>query len=209
MDVRIDTAPGVQFITSLSQNLYAEAHLRLRGTPSRPGMLGRIAVTQGDVVFFGTKYTVNRGNVQFFNPQRILPVLDVDLAAQAKGVEVILSVTGPMDNLRFNYRSDPPMLFSDLVSLLASGKTPTTDPVLAARAPPAGAEPGAEGGIHAARTGSGESGFRAFAAPVRGEQAENRPADHRRVEYAAGHNDSATANYARPHLHVYPAGDSE
>jgi translocation and assembly module TamB len=42
-----------------------------------------------------------------------------------------------MDRLKMSYRSDPPMLFSDLVALLASGKVPTTDPVLAARAQPA------------------------------------------------------------------------
>ena len=39
--------------------------------------------------------------------------------------------------MKLSYRSDPPMQFSDLVSLLASGKPPTTDPVLAARAPAA------------------------------------------------------------------------
>ena len=42
-----------------------------------------------------------------------------------------------MDRMKLSYRSDPPMQFSDLVSLLASGKPPTTDPVLAARAPAA------------------------------------------------------------------------
>src|SRR5437588_5006539 len=35
------------------------------------------------------------------------------------------------------YRSDPPLQFSDIVSLLATGKVPTTDPVLAANNPPA------------------------------------------------------------------------
>jgi translocation and assembly module TamB len=42
-----------------------------------------------------------------------------------------------MDRMKFSYRSDPPMQVSDLISLLASGKPPTTDPVLAARAPAA------------------------------------------------------------------------
>ena len=54
-----------------------------------------------------------------------------------QGVDVSISVSGPMDRMKLSYRSDPPMQFSDLVSLLASGKPPTTDPVLAARAPAA------------------------------------------------------------------------
>jgi len=46
-------------------------------------------------------------------------------------------VTGHVDKMKMAYRSDPPMQFSDLVSLLASGKLSTTDPVLAARQQPA------------------------------------------------------------------------
>jgi translocation and assembly module TamB len=41
-----------------------------------------------------------------------------------------------MDKLKLAYSSDPPMQFSDIVSLLATGKNNTTDPVLAAREPP-------------------------------------------------------------------------
>ena len=60
-DVRIDTAPDVQFETALTQNLQAEAHLTLRGTPANPGVLGRLNVTEGEIVFFGSKYTIGRG----------------------------------------------------------------------------------------------------------------------------------------------------
>jgi translocation and assembly module TamB len=42
-----------------------------------------------------------------------------------------------MDRMKLTYTSDPPMQFSDIVSLLATGKMPTTDPVLAARQPAA------------------------------------------------------------------------
>ena len=48
---------------------------------------------------------------------------------------VTLSVTGPMERMKLSYHSDPPMQFSDIVSLLATGKLSTTDPVLAARQP--------------------------------------------------------------------------
>jgi translocation and assembly module TamB len=63
--------------------------------------------------------------------------VNLDLETTAQGVDVSISVTGPMDRLKLSYRSDPPMQFSDLVSLLAAGKIPTTDPVLAAHEPPA------------------------------------------------------------------------
>src|SRR5581483_8996977 len=58
-DVRIQTTPGVQFRTALTQNLQADANLTLRGNPDFPGMLGRVNITQGDLVFFGSKYSVD------------------------------------------------------------------------------------------------------------------------------------------------------
>jgi translocation and assembly module TamB len=60
----------------------------------------------------------------------------VDLQTTAQGVTVSLSVSGPVERMKLSYRSDPPLEFNEIVSLLATGKTPTTDPVLAAHAPP-------------------------------------------------------------------------
>jgi translocation and assembly module TamB len=136
-DVRIRTSPGTQFRTTLTENLQADADLALRGTIDRPGMLGRVNVTRGNVVFFGSKYEIDQGTVSFYDPNKINPILNIDLETTVQGIDVSLSVSGPVDKMKLSYRSDPPMQFSELVSLLATGKVPTSDPVLAARQPPA------------------------------------------------------------------------
>ena len=136
-NVRVQTSPEIQFRTGLTQDLQADADLTLRGSPDHPGMLGRLSVNSGEVVFFGAKYTVDQGTISFFNPNKINPVLQVDLETTVQGVDVSVSVSGPMDKLKLSYHSDPPLEFQQIVSLLASGKQPTTDPVLAAHQPPA------------------------------------------------------------------------
>jgi translocation and assembly module TamB len=136
LDVRIDTAPGVQFESELTQGLQADAHLRLRGSPNRPGLIGRVTADEGTLVFFGSKYTVTEGVVKFSNPTRIEPVVDLGLETKSNGVTVDLAVKGPPDHLQLTYTSDPPMEFSDMVSLLATGRASSTDPVLAAQQPP-------------------------------------------------------------------------
>jgi translocation and assembly module TamB len=136
-DVRIRTSPDVQFRTSLTQNLQADADLTLRGSPDHPGMLGRLVVNSGNVVFFGATYTVDQGTVTFYNPNKVIPVLNVALETTVQGVDVTVGVSGPMDKLKLAYHSDPPLEFQQIVSLLASGKQPVTDPVLAAHQPPA------------------------------------------------------------------------
>ncbi len=65
LDVQIETAPDVAFETSVAQSLEADANLRLRGTATNPAVLGRINITQGELVFFGNKYTINQGSVLF------------------------------------------------------------------------------------------------------------------------------------------------
>jgi translocation and assembly module TamB len=132
LDVQIETAPDVAFETSVAQSIAADANLRLRGTAANPAVLGRINITQGELSFFGNKYTINQGTISFFNPARIDPVLNVDLETKARGVDVVLTVTGPINKLNVSYRSDPPLQFSDIVALLATGRTPT-DPTLAVR----------------------------------------------------------------------------
>ncbi|HJT88148.1 MAG TPA: translocation/assembly module TamB domain-containing protein [Bryobacteraceae bacterium] len=136
-DLRIQTAPDVQFRTTLTQNLQADADVTLRGTVDHPGMLGRADITEGKVVFFGYTYNIDVGTITFYDPNKINPILNVSLETKAQGVDVTLTVSGPMDRMKLSYRSDPPLQFSDIVALLASGKTPTTDPVLAAHQPAA------------------------------------------------------------------------
>jgi translocation and assembly module TamB len=123
-DVDIVTAPDVSFKTSLTQGLQADADLRLRGTVSNPVLLGRVNISQGELTFFGNKYTINDGTISFFNPVKLEPILNVSLETRARGVDVTINVTGPVTKPRVSYRSDPPLQFADLVALLATGRTP-------------------------------------------------------------------------------------
>src|SRR5689334_8920455 len=133
LDVQIQMAPDVTFQSSLAQNVQAEATLRLRGTALNPALLGRIVITQGQIIFFGTKFTIDQGSISFYNPVKIEPVLDIDLETKARGVDVILTVSGPLSKLNVTPRSDPPLPFSEIVALLATGSAPTSDPTLAVR----------------------------------------------------------------------------
>jgi translocation and assembly module TamB len=129
-DVQIETAPDLQLQSSLTENLQAEANLRLRGTASNPAVLGRINITQGRLTFFGTQYTINQGSISFFNPVRVEPVLNIDLDTKARGIDITLTISGPINKLTLTPRSDPPLQFSEIIALLATGRAPTSDPTL-------------------------------------------------------------------------------
>src|SRR5579871_510123 len=131
-DVQDETAADVLVQSEIAQQLQVDANLRLRGTASNPALLGRININQGQLTFFGNKYTISQGSVSFFNPVKIEPTLNVDLQTKARGVDVTITVSGPVNKLNVTYRSDPPLQFADIVALLATGRAPTSDPTFAA-----------------------------------------------------------------------------
>ena len=135
LDVRVRSSSALGVQSSLAQNVELTADLRLRGSMAHPGVLGRVLITEGKLVFFGSTYTVNSGTIAFYNPVRIEPILDLSLETQTQGVDVVLKVTGPIDNMKLSYTSDPPLQFQEIVSLLATGTTPTSDPTLLANQP--------------------------------------------------------------------------
>ena len=132
-DIAVMTAPDITVQSALAQGIQAEGELRLRGTLSNPALQGRINITEGEIVFFGTKYRINEGSVSFFNPVRIEPILNVDLETKARGIDVTLTVSGPVNKLNLTPRSDPPLQFQEIIALLATGRAPTSDPTLLAR----------------------------------------------------------------------------
>jgi translocation and assembly module TamB len=135
LDVRVRTSSATRVQASLAENLQIDADVRLRGSLSQPAVLGRINLTRGQLIFFGSTYTINTGSISFFNPVRIDPILNLSLETQAKGVDVTLNVTGPVDNMKLTYTSNPPLQFQEIVALLSAGTTPTSDPTLLANQP--------------------------------------------------------------------------
>lgn len=135
LDIRVLTSDALLVQASLAQSVQGQADLRIRGTAAHPGIVGRVTITEGTLTFFGSNYTVNTGTIAFYNPVRIEPILDVSLQTQAQGVTVTLRVTGPVDNMKLSYTSDPPLQFQEIVRLLAAGQTPTSDPTILANQP--------------------------------------------------------------------------
>lgn len=103
--------------------LEAEASLRVRGTWEHPILLGHIHVLSGDLNFHGNRYQVTRGDVNFANPFRLDPVVNVEATTTIQQYEITLNFTGPSSKLTLAYRSDPPLPGDDIITLLALGQT--------------------------------------------------------------------------------------
>jgi translocation and assembly module TamB len=103
--------------------LQAEANLRVRGTWEHPILLGHIHILSGDLYFAGNRYRVSHGDLNFANPFRLDPVLNVEATTTIQQYEITLNFNGPASKLTLAYRSDPPLPANDIITLLALGQT--------------------------------------------------------------------------------------
>jgi translocation and assembly module TamB len=120
--VHVVSTPELQVQTSLAR-LTGDVDLNIRGTAARPIVLGRVNITEGQVTLNGTVFQLERGDVAFSNPVRMEPVLDVEATTRVRGHDITLGFHGPLDRLSTTYRSDPPLATSDIIALLAFGRT--------------------------------------------------------------------------------------
>ena len=100
-----------------------EASLRIRGTWEHPILLGHIHLLGGEMSFRGNRYRLSRGDINFANPFRLDPVLNVEAITTIRQYEVTLNFSGPTSRLTLAYHSDPPLPSSDIIALLALGRT--------------------------------------------------------------------------------------
>jgi translocation and assembly module TamB len=119
-DVAGQTAPGAQ-IQWTSAQIGMDGEVRLRGTWDRPILLGNIHLLGGQMAFRGNNFDLTRGDINFANPFRLDPVLNVEATATISQYQVTIDFSGPASRLAMTYRSDPPLPDSDIIALLALG----------------------------------------------------------------------------------------
>ncbi len=110
-------------LVSRTLSVDGTANLQVRGTIAQPVILGRINLSNGDVIFNGNRFTLNGGTVQFVNPSQTQPVINLALNTTIRQYNIHMRFNGPVDQLRTNYTSDPSLPTADIVNLLAFGET--------------------------------------------------------------------------------------
>ncbi|HEY1800398.1 MAG TPA: translocation/assembly module TamB domain-containing protein [Terriglobales bacterium] len=125
LGVHISTTPELQMQTS-SVRLSGDADLRVRGTVQTPAILGRADILEGEIYFNGAKYQLQRGDIVFLDPTSIIPVLDLQANTQIRDYDITLRVTGDARRPTVNFQSEPPLPSSDIIALLALGRTNAT-----------------------------------------------------------------------------------
>lgn len=122
--VRLDInaiADGTIRIRNNLSDAIAKGEFRIVGDSSRVIVLGSFDVVEGTVEFRGNKYELKRATVDFQDPRRNNPRLDVRAETKKGNVTVTVAVTGTLEKYEVDLFSDPPLGKNDIVALLSLG----------------------------------------------------------------------------------------
>ena len=110
-------------LASSQVNIQGNANLRVAGTAAMPVVLGRTTLTGGELFLAGNRYVVQQGTIDFLNPVRTQPVVNLQIKTTVNQYNIALNIEGPVERLHTNYTSDPALPPVDIINLLAFGKT--------------------------------------------------------------------------------------
>lgn len=120
------STPNEISVVSRDFSIHADANVTMRGTAREPVVLGRVDLASGDLIFRGNRYVIQSGTLDFVNPIRTVPTVNLTADTTIQQYDLHLHFQGPMDNLRTSYTSDPALPPADIINLLAFGTTTET-----------------------------------------------------------------------------------
>ena len=122
INVRFHGTDNILFQNNLAK-MPLDVDVFLRGTVNHPQLLGRIEARKGVVYFRRNEFNILHASVDFVDPNRMNPVLDIQAETQVRDYLIRLAVTGTADRAVVTFISEPSLTDSDILAMLALGKT--------------------------------------------------------------------------------------
>jgi len=123
LNIDIDIANSLIIDNNISK-AEISADLKLIGTVYNPSLAGRASVTEGGEVYFSQNtFVIEQGAVDFVNPMRIEPDLNLTARTQVQDYDIRLVLQGTPVKFSASLISDPSLSEPNIISLLVTGRT--------------------------------------------------------------------------------------
>ncbi len=121
LDIYINTFSPI-YIYGGWGNVYAEGNLHITGTASKPVLNGEINITYGKIYIAKNLYNVDFINVRIIDNKAFV---NARLSTTVAQTFIYLNITGPIDDLQFDYVSTPPKTKEEILAILFLKETPS------------------------------------------------------------------------------------
>ena len=122
VDISIKRRHPLLIENNLAQ-LDVNPDLRLTGTLDNPILSGRAKVVSGTIHYQKRTFTVTKGVIDFLNPYKIEPTIDIKSEVPLRTWMIYLEASGTPDELKIELTSNPPEEDQDILALIMMGKT--------------------------------------------------------------------------------------
>ena len=117
-DITIEAPESLRLRNSIAE-IDASAELKLRGTLAEPVLLGSMEAQRGEVFLLGQRYDITSGKVDFVDPTKVVPFIELTAETRVRSYRVQLRLTGTPDRFYPDLSSDPPLRTVDILRLLS------------------------------------------------------------------------------------------
>ena len=94
----------------------------VKGIVSKPVLLGRLETAEGNVYFRNIEFKIISAGVDFVDPNRTKPVINITAETTVQSYRIRLSLEGQMDRFNLSLSSEPHLEDRDILALLTSGQ---------------------------------------------------------------------------------------
>jgi translocation and assembly module TamB len=122
LNIAVQSTSQMNLVSS-QVSVKGDANMRVVGTAADPVILGRTNLTGGEFFLAGNRYEVGHGTIDFLNPVRTEPVVNLQVRTRINEYNITLGLNGPVERLQTTYTSDPALPPVDIINLIATGKT--------------------------------------------------------------------------------------
>jgi translocation and assembly module TamB len=121
LNIRVEGKDNIIIDNNLARST-ASADIVLRGSIYRPILFGRLNSNEGTVYFRNNEFRIIHASVDFSDPNRINPFMEINSETVVKGYKVKMNLEGQADHFNLSLSSDPPLKEMDILTLLTVGK---------------------------------------------------------------------------------------
>jgi hypothetical protein len=120
LNVKINTFSPI-FVEGSWGKVYAEGKIDITGTAYNPIINGNIRINYGKVDFLKVKYNVDYIDLKIINNKAYV---NGRLSTQVSGTYIYVNLSGPAENIKYDFFSTPPKSKDEILTLLLIKQTP-------------------------------------------------------------------------------------
>ncbi|MCX7738533.1 MAG: translocation/assembly module TamB domain-containing protein [Hydrogenothermaceae bacterium] len=120
LNLNVSTSSPILFEGSWGR-AYGDLDINITGTVERPIVNGKVRVGYGKVVLMKNTYNIDFLNLEIHNNDTYV---NGRLSTLVSGTNIFVNVSGPANNLRYDFFSTPPKSREEILSILLFRKTP-------------------------------------------------------------------------------------